>query len=65
MGDLILRGAAIAEIEEYLHGLDSCISDDKLKIDGYRNGLQVAIQEINNAPAVDAVVVVRCKDCKY
>ena len=59
MNDLISRAAAIAEIEEYLHGLDSCISEDKLKLDGYRNGLQVAIQEINNAPAVNAAPVVR------
>ena len=58
MDDLISRAAAIAEIEEYLHGLDSCISEDKLKLDGYRNGLQVAIQEINNIPAMDAAPVV-------
>lgn len=63
--DLISRAAAIAEIDEYLHELDSCISEPDLKLDGYKNGLQVAIQELNALPAVDAVPVVRCKDCKY
>ena len=58
MADLISRAAAIAEIEEYLHGLDSCISEPDLKLDGYRNGLQVAIQELKGLPAVDAAPVV-------
>ena len=65
MDDLISRAAAIKAVEEYLQGLDSCISEDKLKLDGYRNGLQVAMYEVNNAPAVDAAPVVRCRDCKY
>ena len=58
MDDLISRAAAIAEIEEYLHGLDSCISEPDLKLDGYKNGLQVAIQELKALPAVDAAPVV-------
>jgi len=62
--DLVFRKAAIAEIEEYLQGLDSCISPD-LKLDGYKNGLQVAIHALNELSAVDAVPVVRCKECKY
>lgn len=57
MADLISRAAAIAEIEEYLQGLDSCISEPDLKLDGYRNGLQVVIQELRALPAVDAVPV--------
>ena len=63
--DLISRAAAISEINEYFQGLDSCISEPDLKLDGYRNGLQVAIQELKVLPAVDAVPVVRCEDCKY
>ena len=59
MDDLISRAAAIAEIEEYLQGLNSCISEPDLKLDGYRNGLQVAIHELNELPAVDAVPVAR------
>lgn len=58
MDDLISRKAAIAEIDEYLHGLDSCISEPDLKLDGYRNGLQVAIQELKALSTVDAVPVV-------
>lgn len=58
MDDLISRAAAIAEIDEYLHGLDSCISEPDLKLDGYKNGLQVAIQELKALPAVDAAPVV-------
>ena len=32
MDDLISRAAAIAEVEEYLQGLDSCISEPDLKL---------------------------------
>ena len=42
MDDLISRAEAIAE---------------DLKLDGYKNGLQVAIQELNALPAVDAIPV--------
>ena len=63
--DLIWRAAAIAEVEEYLQEFDSCISEPDLKLDGYRNGLQVAIQELKALTAVDAVPVVRCKDCVF
>ena len=62
---LISRAVAIAEVEEYLQGLDSCISEPDIKLDGYKNGLQVAINELKGLPAVDAVPVVRCKDCKH
>ena len=58
MADLISRAAAIAEVEEYLQELDSCISEPDLKLDGYRNGLQVAIQELKALPAVDAAPVI-------
>lgn len=65
MADLISRDAAIAEIYEYLHGLDSCISEPDLKLDGYKNGLQVAIQELRELPAVDAVPVVHGRWIEY
>ena len=61
MDDLISRKAAIVEIDEYLQGLDSCISEPDLKLDGYKNGLQVAIQELKALPAVDAVPVVHAE----
>lgn len=57
MDDLISRAAAIAEVEEYLQELDSCISEPDLKLDGYRNGLQVATQELKALPAVGAIPV--------
>ena len=63
MNDLI--STAIAAIEEYLQGLDSCTGVPDLKLDGYRNGLQVAIQELKGLSTVDAVPVVRCKDCEH
>ena len=57
MADLISREAAIAEVEEYLQGLDSCISEPDIKLDGYRNGLEVAIYELEIAPTIDAIPV--------
>lgn len=30
-----------------------------------KKGVLMAIQELNNEPAVDVVEVVRCKDCKW
>lgn len=33
--------------------------------DGETNALSVAIQNIDNAPTLDAMPVVRCKDCKH
>lgn len=32
---------------------------------GYHNGLNMAVSMAINAPNVDAVSVVRCKDCKH
>ena len=33
--------------------------------DHYTRGFEEAVDKVGNAPAVDAVEVVRCKDCKY
>lgn len=53
MDDLISRGAAIAEVEEWAeHG------QEIIHWTGIKTMLEVQ-------PAVDAVNVVRCKDCKY
>ena len=41
------------------------LGEECLYYDGETNALSVAIQSIDNAPTVDAVPVVRCKDCKY
>ena len=32
---------------------------------GYRDAMTDAIGEVRDTPAIDAVPVVRCKDCKY
>lgn len=32
---------------------------------GETNALKIAIRNVENAPTVDAVPVVRCKDCKH
>lgn len=63
MGELISRAAAIAEIEEYIEEYSD------LDENGYHNLKWCAMEEARDVlsmlPAVDAVPVVRCKDCKY
>ena len=34
------------------------------EMDGYNDGIDAAWSRIENAPTIDAVPVVRCKDCK-
>lgn len=51
MADLIDRAA----LEKALEQINICIAVDKTKM----------FRLIKNAPAVDAVEVVRCKDCKH
>lgn len=34
-------------------------------LNGYRDALQAVLELITEAPTVDAVEVVRCKDCKW
>lgn len=31
----------------------------------YKEGLEMILQKIEDAPTIDAVPVVRCRDCKY
>lgn len=35
------------------------------EMDGYNAGIDAAWSRIDNAPTVDAVEVIRCRDCKY
>ena len=35
------------------------------EICGYNDGIDIAWNKIDQAPTIDAVPVVRCKDCKY
>lgn len=64
MNDLISRAAAIAEIEEYIEEYSELEPET-----GYHNLKWCAMEEAKDVlsmlPAVDAVLVVRCRDCKY
>ena len=61
--DLISRSAAIAEIEEYIEEYS------ELDENGYHNLKWCAMEEAKETllmmPAIDAVEVIRCRDCKY
>ena len=35
------------------------------EICGYNDGIDIAWNKIDQAPTIDAVTVVRCKDCKF
>lgn len=56
MDDLISRSALIEKLHKRAHDWRGSFAGD-----AYRN----AVQMIKKEPAVDAVVVVRCKDCKH
>ena len=56
--DLISRSALLEELSK-----GTIITDDMYS-EGIMAGVDYAIKKIEAAPAVDAVEVVRCKDCK-
>lgn len=39
--------------------------DDMIWVEGYNTGLERALSMLANAPTIDAVRVVRCKDCEF
>ena len=57
--DLISRSALVKVLEKIRIGLDQRDEGLAAKI------MQIHIQFIEGVPAVDAVEVVRCKDCKH
>lgn len=59
MTDLISREAVRNEL------LKISICTDDLYGMGIFEGLDRATRRVNDAPAVDAVAVVRCRDCKH
>lgn len=59
MSDLINRADLLATYKKWLPQLTS--EEDK----GDRRGVETCIFVLENAPTVDAVPVVRCKDCKH
>lgn len=58
MSDLISRSAAIEKITPYGTQNGSCLGH-------HRGAVDCAILEIEMIPSVDAVEVIRCKDCKH
>ena len=56
MSDLISR-SAFDEVLDELEGLKAHAA--------FTEGIMVARRELEQFPAVDAVEVVRCKDCRY
>jgi hypothetical protein len=59
MDDLISRSALLEELSK------GTIIPDDMYSEGIMAGVDYAIKKIEAAPAVDAVEVVRCKDCKH
>jgi hypothetical protein len=57
--DLIDRKALLEELDKFANPMPNKSGYDFLC------GIATAITEIEDAPTVDAVEVVRCKDCKY
>ena len=58
------RGYTVKLIDADALGIGKCnpaVFENK----GYANGWNAVIDLINAAPTIDAVPVVRCKDCKY
>lgn len=60
MSDLISRDALIKELEEWYDR----VGDDSLQDRLVQSIISFAMDDVNDAEAVDAVEVVRCKDCK-
>lgn len=55
----------IIDAEKLIRSLSSvCVTDDSIGM-GIKMGLNHAIQTINDTPSVDAVKVVRCKECRF
>jgi len=64
MRRLIDADVLIKDLEEYNVDMSKAISEDELYINGYDAGLHTSICAVIEAVTVDAVEVVRCKDCK-
>lgn len=59
MDDLISRSALLEELYK------GTIIPDDMYSEGIMAGVDYAIKKIEAAPSVDAVEVVRCKDCAW
>lgn len=66
MSDLISRQAAIdAMVELTVHDREGVRERAKQDPDEWIGGINDAITAVEELPTIDAVPVVRCKDCKY
>lgn len=64
MGKLIELDAALDALREVIVPAEDVGFGDELT-DGYNDGINMAVTVVSGLPTVDAVQVVRCKDCKY
>lgn len=65
MDDLISRQAAIGAIEEYADRLQIVNWKENPGVPYKVSSLNWCINTIRDLPSIDAVPVVRCKDCKW
>ena len=61
-GDMISRKALVNSLLQVRQVYKDCNSKYCATM---RGGLRKALREVEKAPAVDAVEIVRCKDCVY
>ena len=61
---LIDADALTVLLHDDIDGLDEEFPNDK-QVKPYMCGVRMALSFIDTAPTIDAVPVVRCKDCKY
>ena len=61
--DLISRSALLDELQEELDFDTPMYDEEQNKF--INTGLRIAVKDVKRQPAVDAVEVVRCKECKH
>lgn len=64
MKKLIELDAALDALREVIVPQKDIGFGDELT-DGYNDGIKMAVTVVSELPTVDAVPVVRCKDCKF
>ena len=64
MKKLIELDAALDALREVIVPAEDIGFGDE-STDGYNDGIYMAVAVVSGVPTVDAVRVVRCKDCKY
>ena len=62
MNDAISRSAVRDQLRDYL---EQEICGENRNVSDVGVGLEIALNTVKGAPALDAVPVVRCKDCRW